>query len=170
MVHREARLNPLQRAFYRAVGLIGTAPLFAPLHTSLFRILGGRFVGRLLDTDIVLLTTHGRRTGRSRTTPLLGVRDGDRLLIVASNAGRDRSPEWYLNLRADTDVLVQMGSGRRRMRARVARGPELQPLWDRATHAYPGYAVYREISKREIPLVILEPRDTGEAPSVTLKT
>ena len=161
-------MNAFRRAFYLLVGRIGTAPLFASVHSGLYRALGGRLVGRLLGTRIVLLTTLGRKSGSPRTTPLIGIPDGDRLLVVASNAGKDRAPDWYLNLRARPDVSVQVGRRIRPMRARVAAGRELDPLWRHAIRAYPGYAVYRETARRDIPLVVLEPRDTGPAPSVTL--
>ncbi|MGH2378554.1 MAG: nitroreductase family deazaflavin-dependent oxidoreductase [Candidatus Limnocylindria bacterium] len=154
-------MNPFVRALYLLTGRIGTAPLFAPLHRVAYRALGGRLVGRLFRTPIVLLTTTGRKSGLPRTTPLMAVPDGDRLLVVASNAGKDRAPDWYLNLRADPCVRVQQGSDTRAMRARDAVGPEAGPLWERATRAYPGYGVYRDIAHREIPLVVLEPSEEG---------
>lgn len=106
---------------------------------------------------IVLLTTTGRRSGVPRTTPLMAIPDGDRLLVVASNAGKDRAPAWYLNLRADPGVSVQDGGTSRPMHARDAIGTEAELLWEKAIRAYPGYTVYREIARREIPLVVLEP-------------
>jgi deazaflavin-dependent oxidoreductase (nitroreductase family) len=150
-------VNPLARRLYLVVGRIGTAPLFAPLHRAAYRALGGRFVGALLGTPIVLLTTRGRKSGIPRTTPLMAVADGDRLLVIASNAGKDRAPDWYLDLRRDPSVRVQDGARVRSMRAREPTGPESERLWEKAVRAYPGYAVYREVARRTIPLVILEP-------------
>ena len=153
-------MKPLARAVYLSFGWIGTAPLFAPLHGWVYRALGGRLVGKLLGVEIVLVTTRGRKSGRPRSAPLMGVRDRGRLLVVASNAGKDRPPDWYLNLRADPEVTVQIGPHVAPMRARVASGPELGPLWETALRAYPGYAVYREVARRRIPLVVLEPSAT----------
>lgn len=150
-------MRRLRRAFYLLVGRVGTAPLFAPLHRAAYRALGGRLVGGLLGTPIVLLTTKGRKSGVPRTTPLMAVADGDRLVVVASNAGKDRPPDWYLNLRADPTVRVQVGGTTRTMLAREPRGSEADRLWEIATRSYPGYAVYREISRRTIPIVVLEP-------------
>lgn len=157
MVRGDARVNPVARVLYLLVGRIGTAPLFGPIHRALYRMLGGRFVGALLGTPIVLVTTKGRKSGLPRTTPLMAIADGDRLLVVASNAGKDRRPDWYLNLRSDPAVRVQDGSTVRPMRAREATGPEGDRLWEMVIRAYPGYAVYRDVARRQIPLVVLEP-------------
>lgn len=150
-------MGRLRRVFYLLVGRIGTAPLFAPVHRAVYRALGGRFVGALLGTPIVLLTTQGRKSGLPRTTPLMAVADRDRLIVVASNAGKDRAPDWYLNLRADPTVRVQAGGTTVAMVAREPRGAEADQLWEIATRSYPGYAVYRDISRRTIPIVVLEP-------------
>lgn len=147
----------MRRVLYLLVGRIGTAPLFAALHRAMYRALGGRLVGGLLGTPIVLLTTRGRKSGMPRTTPLMAVADGDRLVVVASNAGKDRAPDWYLNLRADPTVRVQSRGSMRTMLAREPLGPEADRLWEIATRSYPGYAVYREISRRTLPIVVLEP-------------
>jgi deazaflavin-dependent oxidoreductase (nitroreductase family) len=154
-------MNPAARVLYLLLGSTATAPLFAPLHSAAYRLLGGRLVGRLLGVDIILLMTQGRRSGRPRTTPLLAVRDADRLLVVASNGGSDRVPDWYRNLRSDPRVSVQIGGAVRSMQARQAKGEELGPLWQRAIRAYPGYAVYRQRARRDIPLIVLEPYPAG---------
>ncbi len=70
------------------------------VHRALYRASGGRLLGRVAGMPVLLLTTTGRRTGRSRTTPLTYLRDGDALVLVASAGGSDRPPAWSLNLDA----------------------------------------------------------------------
>jgi len=93
-----------------------------------------------------------------RTTPLLYIRDGDDLVIVASKGGYPQHPAWFHNLRANPDTTVQVGSERRPVHARVASAEERSRLWPRVTRAYSGYDDYQGRAGREIPLVILERR------------
>lgn len=154
-------MNPLAKVFYLGAGRLvsarvaGVRPI-AALHALAYRLLGGRLVGWSL-APVVLLTTRGRRSGQPRTTPVYGIADGDRLVVVGSNAGRGTHPDWYKNLRADPSARVQMGSRARDMRARDAAPEERDHLWPKLVRAYPGYAAYRETAGREIPIVILEP-------------
>ncbi len=95
-----------------------------------------------------------------RTSPLLYFPDGDDLVIVASKGGFPKHPAWFHNLKANPDTTVQVGSERRQVHARVATAAERERLWPEAVRRYHGYADYQVRSKgREIPLVILEPRD-----------
>ena len=77
--------------------------------------------------------------------------------MVPSNAGRDRAPAWYLNLRANPDVEVNLSGRVRRMRARDATSEERERLWPKLVRLYPGYEVYRTTTARPIPVVLLEP-------------
>jgi F420H(2)-dependent quinone reductase len=106
---------------------------------------------------MLLLTTRGRRTGEPHTVPLLYLRDGEHLLLIASYGGRDRHPEWYLNLLADPSVTAQIGGERVGLTARTASPSEREVLWARVVKAYRDYAVYQRKTDREIPVVILEP-------------
>ncbi|MFB4305417.1 nitroreductase family deazaflavin-dependent oxidoreductase [Actinomadura sp. GTD37] len=104
----------------------------------------------------LLLTTRGRRSGRLRRTALIYGRDGDRYLLVASNAGAPRNPAWYLNLTADPHVTVQIGPDTFTARARTAAPQERPPLWDLVTSVFPLYDTYQAASGQDIPLVILD--------------
>ena len=75
-----------------------TAKNLSTLHTLLFRATTGRIGRRLVDNDMLLLSTNGRITGRTHTVPLLYLRNADDLVVIASWGGRDQHPEWYLNL------------------------------------------------------------------------
>ena len=126
------------------------------LHTWLLRASRGRLGNRLVKNDMLLLTTRGRRTGRTHTVPLLYLRDGDALVIIASWGGRDHHPHWYLNLAADPTAEVSVRGRTWRVKARSAAGTERATWWHRAVDAYPGYAEYQARTHREIPIVVLE--------------
>ena len=130
---------------------------FTGLHTRVYRASGGRVGSHIGPVENVLLTTTGRRTGRSRTTPLGCLADGERLVLVASNGGAPRHPDWYLNLRDHPQVTVQRGAAVHRMRARTATPQERAELWPKVVSRYAGYDRYQRRSTREIPLVICEP-------------
>lgn len=129
------------------------------LHRLVLRTTGGRLLGRLAGMPVLLLTTTGRVTGRSRTTVLTTpVHDSGRIVLVASYGGDDRHPSWFLNLRDDPEVTVEMEGAVRPMRARVATDEEKQDLWPQVVDAYGGYGGYQGRTDRDIPVVILEPR------------
>src|SRR5437667_5858870 len=89
-------------------------------HELWYRLSGGRIGGRLGHLPILLLTTTGRRSGRRLTTPLVYLPDGENLVIIASNGGSDRHPEWWLNLRAQPNTEVQVGPATRAVVASTA--------------------------------------------------
>ena len=127
------------------------------LNVPLYRISGGRLGGRIAKAPVLLLTTTGRRSGAARTTPVLYLADGERLVVIGSNAGNERTPAWALNLVAGPDAEVEIGSERRAVRARVAEGGEREQLWRRMTESYSGFDAYRDRTAREIKLFVLEP-------------
>jgi deazaflavin-dependent oxidoreductase (nitroreductase family) len=129
-------------------------------HTWLYRATRGVFGHRFPGAPPILLLEHaGARSGVVRTTPLAYVADGPDVVIVASKGGHPRNPAWLHNLQAHPDTTVQIGSQRRRVHARVASEPERKRLWPMAVKAYAGYGGYQERADREIPLVVLQPRD-----------
>jgi len=133
------------------------ARVFTAVHEALYRASGGRLGGRVSRMPVLLLTTTGRKTGRSRTTPLTYFEDGDRVIIVASYGGDDRHPAWYLNLTANPQVTVTRGARASGMTARTATAAEKAEWWPRITSTYQGYADYQKRTTRDIPLVILSP-------------
>ncbi len=130
--------------------------LITTVHRFLYRASNGRIGSNLGGKPMLLLKTVGRRSGEPRLTPLLYVPDGERWLLVASNAGDDRSPGWWHNLEADPNAEIQVGTERHPVRARTARPEERRVLWPKLIAAYPPYADYEERTDREIPVVILE--------------
>ena len=130
---------------------------FIALNVWLYRLSGGRMMGRMGDAPILLLTTTGRRSGRERTTPVLYLGDGDRLVIVASLAGAARHPAWFLNLKANPRVKLQVRSRRFAATARRASVEEKAQLWPRLGAMYPAYEDYQNRTTRDIPVVIVTP-------------
>jgi deazaflavin-dependent oxidoreductase (nitroreductase family) len=131
------------------------------LHTALYRASGGRLGHTIpgVPGKMLLLDHVGAKSGTKRTSPLLYVRDGDDVVVVASKGGFPKHPAWYHNLVANPDTTVQIGSHQLKVHARVAKADEHDRLWKLAVKAYRGYEDYAARSKgREIPLVILEPR------------
>jgi len=125
-------------------------------HTLLYRASGGRIGTRIWGLSILLLTTRGRKTGRPRTTPLCFLRDGDDLVVVASNGGMDWFPSWWLNLMREPRATIQVGRTRRPVRAREATPEERDRLWTQLTSIAPGYLKYQARTSRTIPLAILQ--------------
>lgn len=132
------------------------------IHVLLYRATGGLIGRRLVDNDMLLLTTTGRHSGRRHTVPLLYLTDGERYVVIASYGGRDRHPEWYLNLLENPVVGVRTPLARLTMGARTASPEERALWWPRVLDAYDGYWVYQSRTEREIPVVFLEPSETGE--------
>jgi deazaflavin-dependent oxidoreductase (nitroreductase family) len=131
------------------------------VHTFLYRRTGGRLGHTIpgVGGKMLLLDHVGAKSGTRRTSPLLYVEDGKDLVVVASKGGFPKHPAWFHNLKANPDTMVQVGSERRAVHARVAKPGERDRLWAKAVKAYHGYEDYAARSKgREIPLVVLEPR------------
>jgi deazaflavin-dependent oxidoreductase (nitroreductase family) len=102
---------------------------------------------------LVLLTTRGARTGREHTTPMMFHRDADRVLVIASNAGAPRHPDWYRNLVADPHVTVEIGDERYDALAVPLAGAERDQAWREIKALYPFFADHETKAGREIPVV-----------------
>jgi deazaflavin-dependent oxidoreductase (nitroreductase family) len=102
---------------------------------------------------LLLLTTTGARSGLARTTPMMFHRDGDRLLVIASNIGAPRHPDWYLNLVADPHVVVEVGVERFEATAVPLTGSDRERLWTMLKQTYPFFADHEAKTSREIPVV-----------------
>ena len=128
------------------------------VHTAVYRASGGRVAGEAGNLPVLLLTTTGRKTGKQRTAPLLFIRDGADLVVVASNGGMDWFPSWWLNLQRHPAAVIEIGRDRREVVARKADPERRARLWPEFTGPYPGYLRYEARTTREIPLVILRPK------------
>ncbi len=129
-------------------------PLVFAAHVKLYRMLGGRLVGR----NMLILTTVGRRTGRRRSTPVFFVSDAGDYVVIASNGGEDRYPGWWHNIRANPNVEVEIGRKRVACTARrVEDTADADRLFSRLSGVYGGYQEYRRRTKRELTLFRLTP-------------
>jgi deazaflavin-dependent oxidoreductase (nitroreductase family) len=107
---------------------------------------------------LLLLTTVGRRSGQQRTTPMMFHRDGDRLLVIASNVGAPRHPDWYLNLQAEPRVTVEVGDERYPALTSTLEGADREAVWAMLKQTYPFFADHeKKAADRTIPVVALTP-------------
>lgn len=134
------------------------------LNVWLYRATGGAIGGTWRvgaaskkPVAICLLTTIGRKTGEPRTAPLLYMRDGERIVIVASQGGMPKNPLWYGNVVANPKVTIQIGKDARAFVARTASPEERAALWPRLVATYADYAKYERWTDRVIPVVICDP-------------
>lgn len=135
-----------------------TARRLSTLHQVLYRLTAGRIGRRLVANDMLLLSTVGRVTGETHTVPLLYLRDGTDYVVIASWGGRDRHPEWYLNLLRQPSARIQVEGRRLEVIARTASSGERSRIWPEVLQAYDGYREYQSQTDREIPVVLLSPR------------
>ncbi len=131
---------------------------FSALNAWVYRVSGGRLLGRFPSgAPVCLLTTQGRKSGQRRTVPLLYLADGDDLVVVASQGGAPQHPGWYFNLVANPTAEVQIGRRRFPVTARIVSAEEKAALWPRLVAIYPPYEAYQQRATRDIPVLRLSP-------------
>lgn len=123
-----------------------------------FRANRGKSGGPMEDRPLLLLTTTGAKSGQLRTTPMMYIPDGDRLLVIASNAGAPVHPNWYRNLVAYPEITVEVGDEIFEAIAIVTEGPERQRLWIGVVELYPFFADHQAKVTRQIPVIMLNRR------------
>ncbi len=106
--------------------------------------------------QLLLLTTAGAKTGRRHTAPMMYVPEGDRLLVIASNAGAPSHPDWYRNLVARPEVTVEVGAETYEARAIVLEGAERERIWSGIVERYPFFTEHQTKIARQIPVVALQ--------------
>jgi len=131
---------------------------FLRVAVGLYRRSGGKIGGKMFGAPVLLLTTTGRRSGRSWTVPLMYQTDGDRWVIIASNGGSARHPAWFLNLRSQPSASVQVGRQTHPVTAVQTAGEERARLWRSMAAMYKGYDGYAKKTTREIPVLVLQRR------------
>ena len=126
-------------------------------NTWIYRLSSGRLGGKIQNAPVALLTTTGRKTGEPRVSPLLYLREGNRVILVASRGGSDKHPLWYLNLKANPQVSVQIKDEVLRLQARDATEQEREQYWPKLDAMYPSFGDYRSWTDRVIPIIICDP-------------
>jgi len=128
------------------------------VHQWLYEVTGGRIGHRLLGVPTLLLTTTGRHSGLVRRAALVYAEHDGQLAVVASAGGAATHPAWFLNLRADPQVIVQRGRSARRHTAAMASETERDEWWRRCNEVNNDrYDEYQRLTDREIPVVVLTP-------------
>ncbi len=150
----------IQRLIARPRFTAFLAPFVHRLDIPLMRLSGGRFSfsGFLAGWETVAVTTRGAKSGLLRTLPLIGIPDGEKIVLIASNFGRPHHPAWYHNLKAYPQVQVKRGGRTAAYSAYEAEGEERQRYWDLAQRVYIGFPLYAQrAAPRRIPVMVLIP-------------
>jgi F420H(2)-dependent quinone reductase len=145
----------------RALNSAGTGVFIkwmSRINTLLYKASGGKVGGTFLQgAPVALLTTTGRKTGQPRVSPVLYLREGDRMILVASHGGREKNPLWYLNLKANPKVSVQIKKEMLELNARDASDAERAEYWPKLVEMYPSFDDYQSWTDRTIPIVVCDP-------------
>ncbi len=128
----------------------------------IYRASGGRLWNTTAGLPVILLSVTGRKTGKVYTFPIGVLPDGNRLVLVGSNGGRDQHPAWYHNILANPQVQIERAGKKFRATARVAESPEYERLWQALMTVSPDYKLYLRMTTRKIPLVILSPEQEDQ--------
>ena len=137
-----------------------SARLMHHVDRQLFDLSNGRYtaVNLLLGLPMVTLTTVGAKSGVKRSVPLVGIPDGEKMVLIASNWGQKRHPAWYHNLSVNPRVTLRFNQEEFDYVAREAVGQEYDDYWAKAVAIYGGYQAYKaRAGQRRIPVVVLEP-------------
>lgn len=121
-----------------------------------FRQNGGDVGGPFAGAPMILITHTGATSGRTYTTPLVYTRDGDGYVVIASKGGAPQDPQWFRNLVANPDVVVEVGTEQFPARARVAEGEERDRLFRAHADLMPNFDDYAKSTSRVIPVVVLD--------------
>jgi deazaflavin-dependent oxidoreductase (nitroreductase family) len=147
-------------------GTVAFIKAMSKVNTAAFKLTNGRLGGKWRIGEgfkkpppILLLEHIGRKSGKAFTAPLVYLVDGPNLIVVASQGGLPKNPQWFGNLVAHPDTVVHLRKEKdRKVHARVTEGEERAALWDRMVDLYADFAKYEKWTDREIPIVVLEPR------------
>jgi deazaflavin-dependent oxidoreductase (nitroreductase family) len=123
-----------------------------------FRANGGKVGGQFEGAPLLLLHSTGAKSGQERVHPMMYQAVGSAYAVFASKAGAPDNPDWYHNLRAHPEALIEVGTETVPVTARILDPEEREPIWEKQKQDYPGFADYERKTSRVIPVVLLEPR------------
>jgi len=129
---------------------------FMSINAFFLRLSRGRIGSRLGTQTILLLHTTGRKSGQERVIPIAYFDYDGKYLIVASNWGKDKNAEWYLNLKRQPRAALEVKGKRIEVQSREAMGDEYDSLWRFATEHHPPYLDYQKMTTRHIPIMVFE--------------
>jgi deazaflavin-dependent oxidoreductase (nitroreductase family) len=128
------------------------------LNVYVYRKSGGKILGRFGRLDALLITTLGRKTGKTRTNPVGYIYDGGRFAVCGAYGGEAVHPAWFLNLRAVPRATVEIGREKIEVTAEVLLpGAERDRIWQRMVDVFPSFAKFQSKTSRLIPVVLLTP-------------
>jgi deazaflavin-dependent oxidoreductase (nitroreductase family) len=157
------QIGPFPRLIRGTAGIRPMAWLYGhiqePLDRLVYRLTDGRatLTTWLGDVEMTMLTTTGAKTGLPRTHVVLGMADGERVVVVASNYGRERHPAWYYNLKANPRATVEVRGVSHEVVACELQGTERERCYQRGVDVYPGFTLYQRRAHRQIPVLALDP-------------
>src|SRR5690349_1765192 len=128
-----------------------------------FRKNHGKVGGNFEGAPLLLINHKGARTGKSRTNPVMYLKDGSRYLVFASKGGAPTNPDWYHNLKAHPNVKIEVGSETIDVLAEEIVGPEHEKIYSRQSKLYPQFAQYQQKAKRIIPIIAFTPKTKGKS-------
>jgi deazaflavin-dependent oxidoreductase (nitroreductase family) len=137
------------------------APFIARVDRPILRLTKGHFSpsGFIAGWPVINLTTIGAKSGLPRTTPVIGIPDGQKIILIATNFGKANNPAWYYNLKSNPNAAVSFQGRSVNYTAIEANESEREICWQMADATYHGYSQYRRRAKRTIPIMILEPEE-----------
>jgi deazaflavin-dependent oxidoreductase (nitroreductase family) len=157
--------NSVQKAFHHFFMLRPVTAFFAPwihkLDNLLLKLTRGRITAtEILGWNIIQLKTIGAKTDQSRSMPLVGIFDGEKVALIASSLGREHNPGWYYNLKAHPECDVLFKGKSAKYVARETEGEEREKYFQMGVLQYAGYQKYKErAAHRQIPVILLEPKN-----------
>jgi len=123
-----------------------------------FRANGGRVVAPYPDPPpMLLLHTIGARSGKEHVVPMRCLPDGDARYVFASAHGSPRHPDWYHNLMAHPEIVIEEGTETIPVRASEVVGAEREAVFARQAARFPVFAEYERTTGRTIPVIRLDP-------------
>lgn len=128
------------------------------MSSGLYRLSGGRLMGKVRGMPVLLITVAGRKTGAMHTNPVLYLEDDGKYVVTGSGAGSAQEPQWFKNLRRTDQAEIEIGRRHLPVSVKVAEGAERELLWQRLLVRAPFFADYQTKVERQIPMAILSPK------------
>ena len=129
------------------------------INVFVIRLSRGRLGTRLGTQTILLLHTHGRKSGKQYVTPIAYFQTDDLYFVIGSNWGKPQQAGWYYNLLARPQAQIEVRGRTIPVIAQPAEGAEYERLWQFAVEHHPPYLHYKEMTSRHIPIMVLRPAD-----------
>ena len=130
---------------------------FMAFNSFLIRVSRGKLGSKLGSQTILVLHTVGRKSGKARSVPVAYFDHEDKYLLVASNWGRDKQADWFVNLKKEPHATIDVNGKTVTVKAHEAQGDEYSSLWKFATEKHSPYLDYQKMTARRIPIMVLEP-------------